>query len=186
MKKYLFLVVAIVIQACCTDRGSEYYPLSEFEKNLIPFTDATTQRYQDGLGNEYNAQISPKVFDDFNLRAGNDESCASLVTEMIYNTFTISELGLNLEALISTQTHGLEFYIIEDRRYILGPDNCTGVVASITDLSTSIELHNKTYTDVFVLSPCFDNVEIERLIYSPIYGIELIEFTDGTFLQRID
>ena len=193
----LLFSIFLVISSCSNDVvETTTYLLTEEEKAYIPYDDAATLLYENQDEETVTAEL---VIDPYNFGIAQNEF-GTFRLELKYAILTFEDRGENfILRLNKTTANTLTFSTflridgLSDGDYDFNPfyDVLPCDVYDVdfeTDLG-SFNTDQFSYENVLILESCVvpdDDNPIDTLIYSPTTGLELILYSDGSFLKRKD
>lgn len=187
MKFYqLTFILFFIISGCCKDEIVESYRLNEFEKTLIPYNSYQELSFTDNDGNIVVANSQPKESLIDTERAGPD-SCKLTEYELETNflNFPSKDILLKLELRAHYDTYFSLSSTSENtnnnEQFNLACEELFNL--SIEERLTNISINDFDFQNILVFQNCSESTEIERIVYSPINGIQFIEFSDGKWLK---
>jgi len=187
MKNYILIIFFFtIISGCCKDELVESYGLNEFEKTLIPYNSLQDLKFIDEEGNIFIANSQPKesVLD---LDRAGPESCeiTEFEVETSFLDFQSKNISIKLELVASDFTD----FILRtsnstpnlNERFDLA---CEGLFSmTIEERLTNLTIDSFEYQNVLVFQNCSESIQIEKIIYSLVNGIEFIKFNEGKWLK---
>ena len=185
----LAFIALLIVSGCCEDEIVESYRFNEFEKNLIPYTSFEELRFIDNEGNTFVNNSQPKDHVVDVDRAG-PESCQLTEYEQETNFlyFQSQDILFKFELTTHYETNFTLTSTSESTenngRFELA---CAGLFgSSIEERLTDLSIDQFDFQNVLVFQDCSESTEIERIVYSPVKGVEYLEFRDGRWLKLIE
>ena len=181
----LGFITFLLILGCCEEEVVNSDRLSSFEKTLMPNTSPQELTYIDNEGNTIKANDVPKESTIERRRHG-PESCAirEYEEEEKFLIFPSEDIFIEFELRASDITRFSIFVNSETAnthgRFDL---SCTDYRLSIEEQLKDVSINGFDFKNVLVFQNCSESSQIQRLIYSPVNGVEYLEFRNGDWLR---
>ncbi len=183
MRKYYLMILVIFLAGCCKDEIVGRDPLSDYEKELIPYKGYIEIEYLNEDGEIIIAQSIPTKLESDIWRPG-PESCSLREYQKSYSYLIFSSQDFTLKLEVNKLLYG-EFTIQIGRgeSYFFSQGCRIILDQPIEQRITNISLAGYDFTNVLVLENCSADSEIDKIIYSSENGIEYLEFSNGSFFK---
>lgn len=170
------------ISCGCTDDSFVSYSLNTFEQDVIPFTSMQTATYTTESMQTVTATITAKTVQEVNLRASDDESCATELVAQQWCSYQFSNSDLLYTVEVSKdsgnytsltiRTTAYEYYYLANQE-----------IDNLEEALTTVTIDGYTFSDVFYLTNHNPDTTLEAIVYSSQNGIEYMKYRNGTALR---
>ena len=185
-KSISYLLIAFVAYSCgCNDDSFESFELNEFERTIIPFTTEQNLEYINQSSQLFDAILSEKTIDNFNLNSSDDESCAVTLVETHRVEFTLTATNQEFLILVEKSRTDTQFNIVTDSRFF-AINNCTSTFEIIEPPTTDFSSDGFDFENVYIFDNCGSESLISKIIYSSVNGVEFIKLENGDYLKLVE
>ncbi|MBZ9632180.1 hypothetical protein LB465_15465 [Salegentibacter sp. LM13S] len=183
MRKYYLIILVTLLTGCCKEEVLGEDPLSDYEKELIPYNGYDEIEYLNEDGQIILAQSTPTKIESDRWKPG-PESCSFTEYERSYSHLFFSSEDFTLKLEINKSYDG-EFTIEIGRgeSYIFSQGCRIFLDQPIEERITNISLAGDDFTNVLVFENCSADSKISKILYSSEKGIEYLEFSNGSFYK---
>ncbi len=176
MKKFVLLILVILVQSCCFKRGSEVerYDIPDSDKDMIPYVE--NQQYFMIHSQGYRFQCAIEI--ENNYMSNNEDKCGDYMSYEYYYVNFHSELpSLNIDLNLIWNFEVSEPATVQMivNQYLFNYDSTLNL--------TTLEINGVNYSDVYVYTTDDDEFQITEVYYSKSIGILKIIYKNGDFLQ---
>ncbi|TVZ28090.1 hypothetical protein JM83_3186 [Gillisia sp. Hel_I_86] len=177
------MILGILFTGCCKDEVVGRDLLSDYEKELIPYSGYDEIEYINEEGQIVLAQSTPTKIESDRWRPG-PESCSvrEYQTSTSHLIFRSEDFTLQIE-IDKLLAGNFTINIGRGESFYFGQDCRIPLDQPIEQRVTNISIEDYEFTNVIVFENCSDFSEISKIFYSAENGIEYLEFLNGSFLK---
>lgn len=179
---YTFLL-AILITSCCKEEVIASYPLSNYEKELIPYNGNNEIEYINEEGEIIIAITTPAIIETNNWKPG-PGGCSYHKYQRSYSYLTFDSENFTLKLEVYKLFDGFFTITIKrDESDSINQGCRIPLDRPIEEKITDVSVGEYEFSNVVVFENCDFESDISRVIFSPERGMEFIEFNNDSYYK---
>ena len=189
MKRISLMFFILLFTSCCKDQIVNSFLLTDFEKEIIPYSGGENFTFVNENGESITAVSTPVERITDTERPG-PESCDLSEYQMLNSRLRFQSLQFDIAIEITSlfgskmQLRDIRYGEYDFRRFYLEREY--GELPTIEESLKDISIADFHFENVLVFRNYDESSELHRIIISPQIGIVFIEYNNGNYLKIVE